>query len=126
MKLNINSPETGPNQPPSLTVGSLDIEEDQISSEADMVKRIFAEYGSGRYLVQVNQPPKNQYHNVWRGDIEVESADTLLFEAELNVLEMLTPLSSKKPHTDQLKRVSVPTDARGKAAAELPEEKPVR
>jgi len=111
VKLNVVSKETGPDLPPSLGVGSIDIKEQQVYTEAKMVQELFAEFGPGNYLIEVNQPPKNKYHKVWEGEIKLEDSERLLYKAEVNVLDDLTPLETKQsPRTGKLKRIRLPDD----------------
>lgn len=116
MKFNVVSKDTEPHEPPSKSLGSIDLEQVSVVNEAELVQRIFSRYGTGSYLVQTNVGPRNKFQNIWEGEIQVESSQTLLFKADLNVLPDLTEVSSSEgPRTGKLKRVSVPDSGLEKA-----------
>lgn len=116
MKFNVITKNTGPHEPPSKSLGSIDLEETPVSTEGGMVQEIFARHGTGHYLIQTNIGPQNKFQNIWEGEIQLKSSRKILFEASLNVLPDLTDVEAATgSRTGQLKKVDVPENGRERA-----------
>jgi hypothetical protein len=107
-KFVVNRLDTDPGMPPAFIEGSFDPSDHEIRTEGDLVRRIYMTYSDGVYSVTSTLGDQGQ-KLLWRGEIEVEDSDSLLYSAEENLLESLTSISvPEKPSTGVLKRVDRP------------------
>lgn len=85
LKIIVNKKTEDKNMPPFQNRGSIDWEKEDLRSEEELVRKVYEEYGPGKYTLLWTAPGRNGLKPAWRGDI-MEKDNEVSYAVEENKL----------------------------------------